>query len=149
MTSTTQFPTDLVLRVSGASANQLKYWVKIGLVAPTRDGKKYWYTFRDILKLKVIISLKNNGLSLQTIRKGIDNLAKVLPPGSDPLSRLIIFTDGQEMIVMEKGMYFSATSMQQFFRFDTEQLQATIIRIQQEGSLGEGASYLKVELSGR
>lgn len=149
MTSTTLFPTDLVLRVSGASANQLKYWVKIGLVEPTKDCKKYWYTFRDILKLKVIISLKNNGLSLQTIRKGIDNLAKVLPSGSDPLSRLIIFTDGRDMIVMEKGMYFSATSMQQFFRFDTEQLQATIIRIQQEGFSGEDASYLKVESSGR
>ncbi len=132
MTSFTSFPTDLVLRVTGASANQLKYWVKIGLVELSKNGKKYFYTFRDIVKLRVISSLKKNGLSLQTIRKGIDNLTKVLPPGADPLSRLTIFTDGQDMIVMEKGMYFSATSMQRFFRFDTEQLQATIVQIQSD-----------------
>lgn len=130
MTSPELYQTDLILRITAISANQLKYWVKIGLVEPHRNGKKSFYTFRDIVKLKVISSLKKNGLSLQTIRKGIDNLAKVLPGNADPLSRLIIFTDGLDMIVMEKGMYYSATSMQRFFRFDTEQLQTSIIELQ-------------------
>jgi len=132
MTLNTSFPTDIVLRVTGASTNQIKYWVKIGLITPFRDGKRYFYSFRDIIRIRVVTNLKNNGLSLQKIRKGIDNLAKVLPPDDDPLARLVIFTDGQDMIAMEKGMYFSATSMQQYFRFDLEQLKASILKIQSE-----------------
>lgn len=149
MTSTTLFPTDLVLRVSGASANQLKYWVKIGLVEPERNGKKCFYTFRDIIKLKVINSLKQKGLSLQTIRKGLDNLARALPSDTDPLSRLIIFTDGQDMMVMEKGMYFSATSMQRFFQFDTQQIEATVIQIQSEEIAAQEASLARAGSAGQ
>jgi DNA-binding transcriptional MerR regulator len=132
MASMTLFSTDVVLRVTGASANQLKYWVKIGLVIPTQDGKRYLYSFRDIIRIKVVADLKNKGLSLQKIRKGIDNLAKVLPADDDPLSKLIIFTDGHDMVAMEKGMYFSATSMQRYFQFDIELLQASIIRFQSD-----------------
>jgi DNA-binding transcriptional MerR regulator len=132
MTSNTIFPTDIVLCVTGASANQLKYWVKIGLITPFKDGKRYLYSFRDIIRIRVVTNLKNNGLSLQKIRKGIDNLAEVLPAEDDPLARLVIFTDGQDMIAMEKGMYFSATSMQRYFRFDLEQLQAKIFKIKSE-----------------
>jgi DNA-binding transcriptional MerR regulator len=135
MASMTLFSTDVVLRVTGASANQLKYWVKIGLVTPTQDGKRYLYSFRDIIRIKVVADLKNKGLSLQKIRKGIDNLAKVLPADDDPLSKLIIFTDGHDMVAMEKGMYFSATSMQRYFQFDIEQLQASIIRFQSDVAL--------------
>ncbi len=124
------FQTELVLRVTGISANQLKYWVKVDLVTPAKEGKRYFYTFRDIIRLRVISNLKSKGLSLQKIRRGIDNLAKVLPAEDDPLARLIIFTDGQEMIAMEKGMYFSATSMQLYFQFDVEQLQASIVELQ-------------------
>ena len=131
----TLFSTDVVLRVTGASANQLKYWVKIGLVTPTQDRKRYLYSFRDIIRIKVVADLKNKGLSLQKIRKGIDNLAKVLPADDDPLSKLIIFTDGHDMVAMEKGMYFSATSMQRYFQFDIEQLQASIIRFHSDVAL--------------
>jgi DNA-binding transcriptional MerR regulator len=131
------FPTDMVLKVTGASANQLKYWIKIGLIGPHREGKRYFYTFRDIIKLRVISNLKNKGLSLQKIRNGIDNLTKVLPREDDPLSRLVIFTDGQDMIAMEKGAYFSATSLQRYFRFDMGQLHARITKIQSEEGLKE------------
>ena len=136
------FSTDAVLRVTGTSPNQLKYWVKIGLVAPIQDGKRYFYKFRDIIRIQVVANLKTKGLSLQKIRKGIDNLAKVLPPDDDPLSKLIIFTDGHDMIAMEKGMYFSATSMQHYFRFDIEQLQASIIRFQSNETLKADADRL-------
>ncbi|WP_162458947.1 MerR family transcriptional regulator [Desulfosarcina ovata] len=137
-----------MLRVTGASANQLKYWVKIGLIKPLKEGKRYLYSFRDIIKLRVVTNLKNNGLSLQKIRKGIDNLAKVLPVEDDPLARLVIFTDGQDMIAMEKGMYFSATSMQRYFRFDLEHLQASILEIQSEAADMDDESLIKISSVG-
>ena len=51
-------------------------------------------------------------------------------PDDEPLSRLIIYTDGMDMIVVEKGKYFSAITRQHYFRFDTEQIGAEIIRLQ-------------------
>jgi hypothetical protein len=54
-------------------------------------------------------------------------------PDDEPLSRLIIYTDGRDMIVAEKGKYFSAITEQQYFRFDTEQIGAEIIELQRNG----------------
>jgi hypothetical protein len=63
------------------------------------------------------------------VREGIINLSKMLPD-DEPLSRLVIYTDGMDMIVIEKGKYFSAITRQHYFRFDTEQIGAEIIRLQ-------------------
>lgn len=51
-------------------------------------------------------------------------------PDDEPLSRLIIYTDGIDMIVVEKGKYFSAITRQQYFCFDTEQIGAEIFMLQ-------------------
>jgi len=123
------FPTKLVQKLTGATLNQLKYWVRISLVAPERAGKSFFYSFKDIVKLRVLASLRRKGLSLQKVRKGIENLSRMLPD-DEHLSRLIIYTDGVDMIVVEKGKYFSAITKQQYFRFDTEQIGAEIIRLQ-------------------
>jgi len=123
------YPTKLVRKLTGSSLNQLKYWVRINLVSPERKGKTSFYSFKDTVKLRVLVSLKRRGLSLQKVREGIRNLSEMLPD-DEPLSRLIIYTDGMDMIVVEKGKYFSAITKQQYFRFDTEQIGAEIIGLQ-------------------
>jgi DNA-binding transcriptional MerR regulator len=125
---TNNYPTRLVRRITKATDNQLKYWVRIGLVCPARDGKMFFYSFKDIVKLRVLVSLRKKGLSLQKVRQGIKNLSERLP-NDDPLSRLIIYTDGIDMIIIEKGKYFSAMTRQHYFRFDTEQIGAEIINL--------------------
>lgn len=128
------YPTNLVRKLTGVTLNQLKYWVRINLVFPGRDGKFSFYSFKDIVKLRVLVSLRKEGLSLQKVREGIRNLTKMLPD-EEPLSRLVIYTDGMDMIVVEKGKYFSAITRQQYFRFDTEQIRAEIIKLQKTNSL--------------
>jgi DNA-binding transcriptional MerR regulator len=124
------YKTDLVMKLTGATSNQLKYWGRIELVAPEINGRRARYSFKDIVKLRVLVSLRKNGLSLQKVRLGINRLSKILPE-NEPLTRLIIYTDGMDMIVVEKGKYFSAITKQQYFRFDTEQLGAEITELQQ------------------
>lgn len=124
------YPTKLVLKLSKATANQIKYWVKVGIVRPERQGKTCFYSLKDIIKLKILSSLRDNGLSLQKIRKGIKNLSEILPDGEEPLSRLLIYTDGIDMIVAEKGTFFSAITRQQYFVFDTEHITAEAIHLQ-------------------
>jgi len=53
----------------------------------------------------------------------------MLPAADDPLSKLVIYTDGIDMIVIEKGKYFSAMTRQHYFRFDTEQICVEIINL--------------------
>ena len=126
------YPTNLVRKLTGATLNQLKYWVRINLVSPEREGKSSFYSFKDIVKLRVLVSLRNKGLSLQKVRKVIRTLSMMLPD-DEPLARLIIYTDGIDMIVAEKGKYFSAITRQQYLRFDTEQIGAEIISLQKSG----------------
>ena len=123
------YPTNLVSKLTGATRNQLKYWVRINLISPERVGRSSLYSFKDIIKLRVLVSLRQKGLSLQKVRAGIQTLSMILPE-NEPLSRLIIYTDGIDMIVIEKGHYFSAITKQRYFRFDTEQIGAEIIEIQ-------------------
>lgn len=123
------YSTKLVRKLTGSSVNQLKYWVRINLVSPQKRGKASFYSFKDIVKLRVLVSLKRKGLSLQKVREGIRNLSAMLPD-DEPLSRLIIYTDGIDMVVVEKGKYFSAITKQQYFSFDTEQIITEIFNLQ-------------------
>ena len=124
------YSTKFVRKLTGATENQFKYWVKIHIITPERIGKTHYYSFRDIVKLRVLVQLRRNGLSLQKVRKGIDNLSRILPDTEDPMTRLMIHTDGIDMIVMEKGNYFSAITRQQYFTFDTGKIESEIIKLQ-------------------
>jgi DNA-binding transcriptional MerR regulator len=134
------YPTRLVLKLTGATINQLKYWVRTGLVCPVRQGKYCFYSFKDIVTLRVLVSLRAKGLSLQKVRVGVKNLSAILPE-KEFLSRLVIHTDGVDMIVAEKGNYFSAITRQRYLRFDTEQINSELI-VLQENVLG---AYVSVE----
>lgn len=124
------YTSKFVRKLTGATENQLKYWVKIRIVAPKRIGKACYYSFRDIVKLRVLVQLRQNGLSLQKVRKGIENLSRTLPETENPMTRLIIHTDGIDMIVVEKGNYFSAITSQHYFTFDTGKIESEMIDLQ-------------------
>jgi DNA-binding transcriptional MerR regulator len=124
------YSTKFVRKLTGATENQFKYWVKMRIITPERIGKTHYYSFRDIVKLRVLVQLRRNGLSLQKVRKGIDNLSRILPATEDPMTRLMIHTDGIDMIVVEKANYFSAITRQQYFTFDTGKIESEMIKLQ-------------------
>jgi len=116
------FSTKTVMQATGASSNQIKYWVKTGIISPEKSGKNYSFSFREIIKIRLITDLKKNELSLQKIRAGIENLARILPDSDENLSNLIIYTDGSDMIVNEKGQFFSAITSQRYLILDTSKI---------------------------
>jgi DNA-binding transcriptional MerR regulator len=131
----TTFSTKLVLRLTQATENQLKYWVADGLVCPEKRKGNYYFSFRDVIMLRTIVSLKSQGLSLQKIRKGLDNLTNALPDSDEPLSRLVIYTNGLDMIVCEKGVHFSAITRQRYLTIDTEKIQSKVLELNPATSL--------------
>ncbi len=83
-------------RVAGISYRQLDYWARTGLVAPTvrsasGSGSQRLYGYRDIVLLKTVKGLLDLGVSLQQVRRAIDQLREI---GIDDLARVTLFCDG-------------------------------------------------------
>ena len=70
------FTSSEAMRFTGCSYNQIRYWDKVGLVKPSikgtggRPGVRRIYNLQDLVALRVIKSLIDNGLSLQRIQRG-------------------------------------------------------------------------------
>jgi len=70
------FTSTEAMRFTGCSYNQLRYWDRVSLVEPSvqqtggRPGVRRIYNLQDLVALRVIKSLIDNGLSLQRIQRG-------------------------------------------------------------------------------
>ena len=86
-------------KFTGCSARQLRYWDQIGLVNPSiqgtggRPGVPRLYSFRDLVALKVVKSLLDNGMSLQRVRRAWDYLNRRAALDKH-LSEVKLITDG-------------------------------------------------------
>jgi DNA-binding transcriptional MerR regulator len=68
-----------VCSIVGISYRQLDYWARTGLVRPSvadahGSGTQRRYAYRDLVRLKVIKSLLDAGVKLQTARRAIEYL---------------------------------------------------------------------------
>ena len=69
-------------RLTSCTAHQLRYWDKVGLVQPAvqstggRPGRRRLYDFRDLVALRVVKSLLDNGMSVQRVRRAWDYLRR-------------------------------------------------------------------------
>ncbi len=90
------FTAGQALRLTGCTHAQLRYWDSVGLVKPTiqqtggRSGVPRLYSFQDLVRLRVVRSMKDNGMSLQRIRRAWGYLIR---QGADP-ARVKFVTDG-------------------------------------------------------
>ncbi len=69
----------VVTKIVGITYRQLDYWDRTELVQPTvrgasGSGTQRLYSFDDVVALKVVKRLTDTGVSLQKIRKAIDEL---------------------------------------------------------------------------
>jgi DNA-binding transcriptional MerR regulator len=69
-------------KLTGCTHHQLRYWDRVSLVNPTvqgtggRPGIRRLYSFRDLVALRVVRSLLDNGMSLQRVRRAWDYLRR-------------------------------------------------------------------------
>ncbi|HUF95160.1 MAG TPA: helix-turn-helix domain-containing protein [Acidimicrobiia bacterium] len=94
------FTAEQACRLTNCTHHQLRYWDRVGLVKPTvqksggRPGVRRLYSFRDLVALRVVRSLLDNGMSLQRVRRAWDYLRR--EGGMDGhLSEVKLVTDGQ------------------------------------------------------
>ena len=101
-------------KIVGISYRQLDYWARTDLVRPSLadaagSGSRRLYSYRDLLELRVIKSLLDAGIKLESVRQAFQYLrehvetdiasAHLVISGSD-----VILCDGDQLIdVMRRG----------------------------------------------
>jgi DNA-binding transcriptional MerR regulator len=99
------FTAEQACRLTNCTHHQLRYWDRVGLVKPSiqttggRPGVRRLYSFRDLVALKVVRRLLDNGMSLQRVRRAWDYLRRE-GEMEDHLAEVKLVTDGQSIFLV-------------------------------------------------
>lgn len=118
------FERQKVMALTGATRMNLEHWDRTGVVKPsirtgTGTATRKLYSFRDIVQLKVAKRLRDEGISLQRVRKALAYLRKHFPEVEAPLAELRFVTNGVDLFVLtaDSQELLSALSGQFVFSF--------------------------------
>jgi len=118
------FGAKVVKDITGVSRMQLQHWDRTGIVRPSvkigaGKGSRREYSFKDLVQLKVAKRLREEGISLQKIRKALEHLRKDFPDLKSPLAELRFLTNGVDIFVLTKDpqMILDALKGQFVFSF--------------------------------
>lgn len=94
------FPPEEAARLAGVGMSRLRYWVREYAVLPERQTMTAtmpaFFTFRDVVALRVLAALRNLGVPLQQLRKVGDRLAERVDLDT-PWSKLRFWLAGKEV----------------------------------------------------
>jgi predicted RNase H-like HicB family nuclease len=99
------FNTKAVAKIIGLSVRKIDYWDRENFIKPSiREASGYGsgrlYSFADLIQFRVAKSLRDQGISLQKIRRSLNYLRKHLPEVENPLAQLKFLTDGDTIFVL-------------------------------------------------
>ena len=106
---TSGYRVPIACQIAGITYRQLDYWARTDLVVPSirnaaGSGSQRLYSFKDILVLKIVKQLLDTGISLQNIRKAVDQIRS---RGVQDLANITLFSDGRTI--------FECTSKEEVF----------------------------------
>ena len=104
-------------KLAGITYRQLDYWARQNYVRPSVEdakgsGSQREYSFKDVLKLKVMKHLLDQGLSLQKTRLAIDALERA---GEDVASVRLVLAGSEALVVHSDGEVSNALTRQGVF----------------------------------
>ncbi len=99
------FNSKTVSKIIGIPLRVIDYWDRTNFIKPSVNeasgyGSMRLYSFTDLIQFKVAKFLRDQGLSLQKIRKSLNFLRKHLPEIEKPLAQLRFLTDGETIFVL-------------------------------------------------
>jgi len=110
------FRTGEVVELVGVSRRQLQYWAQTDLIRPSErtKGGHHRYTFEDLVALTAAKRLIDAGVSVQRIRRSIEELKRILPTVRRPLAELVLVATGDVVLVFREDAAFEAVSGQEW-----------------------------------
>ncbi|MCZ6784342.1 MAG: tetratricopeptide repeat protein [Proteobacteria bacterium] len=93
-------------RILKVSPGRLRYWRRTALVRirsslePTQDARTS-LEFRDLVCLKAMLGLIEQGIPLRRIRRSVETLRERMPELEDPLGQLRLWAEGSPRVVVD------------------------------------------------
>src|SRR5438552_12412075 len=126
MGSTDRFSPDEVQRNLGLTEKQLDYWERLRLVSPRKEQGIRYYDFRDLIGLRTVKQLVENGVPANRLRRALTALREKLAHAEAPLSELRVLSDGGAVNVERGGTRLEPLSGQFVLNFETRELNETV-----------------------
>lgn len=110
--------------LSGCTPHQLRYWDKVKLVSPSiqssngNPGVPKFYSFRDIVSLRVVKTLLDNGMSIQRVRRAWRYLTRN-GDLTKHLSEVKLLSENNTIYIEEDDNVFDALKSGQLVFFNT------------------------------
>lgn len=102
MAATDRFSPEEVQRILGLSAKQLDQWQRLRLVTPQNETGELYYDFRDLIGLRTVKQLLENGVPANRLQRAVEALREKLSKTQAPLAELRVVSDGKDVVV-ERG----------------------------------------------
>jgi tetratricopeptide (TPR) repeat protein len=122
MGATDRFSTEDVQRIVGLTAKQLDYWERLRLVSPRKEQGNRYYDFRDLIGLRTVKQLVEEGVPANRLRRALAALREKLSHAQAPLAELRVFSDGKDILVERGGARLEPLSGQFALNFETREL---------------------------
>jgi tetratricopeptide (TPR) repeat protein len=122
MSAMNRFSADDVQRIVGVTAKQLDYWDHLRLVSPRRVDGNRAYDFRDLIGLRTIKQLVEQGVPANRLRRALAALNEKLDQVKTPLCELRVLSDGKDIVVERGGARLEPLSGQFVMNFTTREL---------------------------
>lgn len=113
-----------VARLFDLPERKLRYWSQTGFIKPSvRDEGRSFYSFRDLIAVKVAKALLDAGVPLRRVRRSLTALADTLPEVASALSSLRIQCQNDRVIVEHAEGKFEAATGQLVLDFEVAALE--------------------------
>lgn len=117
-----RFSSEDIQRVLGLTGKQLEYWDRLRLVSPRKDQGNRYYDFRDLISLRTVKQLIDQGVPASRLRRALAALREKLAHIQMPLSELRVLSDGKDVVVESEGARLEPLSGQFVLNFETREL---------------------------
>ncbi len=101
------FGKQAVMNLTGLTYRQIDYWARLGVVKPSvkagqGQGSRREYSFKDLVALRVAKSLRDEGISLQKIKKSLAYMKRKYAEIKQPLAQWRFLTDGKTIFIVDR-----------------------------------------------
>ena len=101
------FGKQAVINLTGLTYRQVDYWARMGVVKPSvkageGQGNRREYSFKDLVALRVAKSLRDEGISLQKIKKSLAYMKRKYAEIRQPLAQWRFLTDGKTIFIVDR-----------------------------------------------
>lgn len=100
----------------GFSRQQLYYWREKGVIHPPvkSSGGHFRYSFQDLVTLKTIKLLRDQGITIFQIRKCFEQIRQLFPNVEQPFSENQILAFREKVVYVHKGHAYDALTGQAY-----------------------------------